>query len=119
MFMAKHRIEDAYYNTSIFVPHQKLLKFANTNAILKLISLPDWYNNPKCCKEKKMLFACCSDDVKRRNMSRTHVLFSVQMHQLCGCMQKLVLIKQIHVLNSHCQPTLMASIKENKNFPSN
>ena len=66
-----------------------------------------------------MLFACCSDDVKRKNISRTHVLLSVQMHQLCGCMQKLVLIKQIHVLNSHCQPTLMASIKENKNFPSN
>ena len=38
--MAKHRIEDAYYNTSIFVPHQKRLKFANTNAILKLIPLP-------------------------------------------------------------------------------
>ena len=47
-------------------------------------------------------------------MSRTQVLFSVQMHQLRGCMQKFVLIKQIHVLNSHYQAALMTSIKETK-----
>ena len=44
MLMAKHRIEDAYNNISVFVPHQKFFKFANTNAIIKLIPLPDGYN---------------------------------------------------------------------------
>ena len=52
-------------------------------------------------------------------MSRTHVLLTVQMHQLRGCIQKLVLIKQIQVLNTHYQAALMTSIKENKNLPSN
>ena len=45
----KRGVENAHYYVSVFVPHQKLLKFKNNNAILKLTPLPDGYNeNPKC-----------------------------------------------------------------------
>ena len=46
--MAKQGIENAYYNTSIFIPQEKRLKFANNNTIFKLIPTSDKKNkNPK------------------------------------------------------------------------
>ena len=78
MLMGKHGVENAYYFVSVFVPHQKLLKFANNNEILKLKPFPYGYKEIlKCWKMENVLLTGWSDDVIRKTMIKTYVLFSV------------------------------------------